>query len=167
MQSSYYFKTQALAASSLVFIAACDSGQAPLSQNRAVNPQSRISVPLEVGTQYKWYRDSSCTNGEREVCVTHEDYKALCLSASGASVLATGTLSIYNQRANFLVNNGDIDEISLKWKEGYAYGCRMTMQVSGIYRGSSARESLEGGVSSFIFNQDGKILALSTSEMNN
>lgn len=59
MQSSYYFKTQALAASSLVFIAACDSGQAPLSQNRAVNPQSRISVPLEVGTRYKWYRDSA------------------------------------------------------------------------------------------------------------
>jgi hypothetical protein len=170
-----------LAAIPLILLSACDGGPGLQGGNKSANPQSKISVPLtesanpqskisvplKAGHDYNWYRDNSCTDRERETCVSYEDYKALCESASGASKMASMALTTFNRRANYLLTNGDVDEIRVAWRDGYTYGCRMSMQVSGIFQGSSAREGLEGGVSTFIYSEDGKILAHFASETNN
>jgi len=150
----------------IIFLVACDGGSNSGGQNKAFNSQPKISVPLQAGTEYKWFNDSSCTDRENEICVSNEDYKALCLSASGVSKMASRMLTNFNRRANYLLDNGDIDELSVHWKDGYKYGCRVIMQVSGMVQGSSARENLEGGVTGFIFNQDRKILAHTASAGN-
>ena len=129
--------------------------------------QPKLSVLLQRGMEYTWLSDGSCSSKQSEICISKEDYKALCLSASGTSQLTPWSLASFKPRARELVRNGNIDKLTVGWQDGYRYGCRVVMQVSGILQGSSAREQLEGGVSSFVFNQEGKLLAHSASEINN
>jgi hypothetical protein len=128
-------------------------------ENLSSSNLDKLSVPLVPGTSYTWYASGSCTSDDRTVCVSDADYKTMCLSASGGSKMASSVLTIYNSRASYLLSNGNVDELTVAWKDGYKYGCRLKLEVSGLYRGSSARESVEGGVTTFVFNQEGKLLA--------
>ena len=142
-------------------------GANPPKSDGRQGSQPKLSVALQRGMEYKWFSDGSCSSQQSQSCISKEDYKALCLSASGTSQLATQVLVIYNPRARELLRNGNIDKLTVSWQDGYKYGCRVFLQVSGILQGSSAREQIEGGVSSFIFNEEGKLLAHSADQFHN
>lgn len=164
----------------LVILSGCDGGppskgqpsqvqdnqQVSQAEQKSLNPLPKLSVSLQAGMEYEWYDDSSCTERNDETCVSREDYKELCLLASGATKLGSRTLAILNGRATYLLENGDVDHIDVRWEDGYKYGCRLLIEVSGIFQGSSTRETLEGGVTTFIVNQQGEVLAHSASEFN-
>ena len=142
-------------------------GANPPKSDGRQGSQPKLSVALQRGMEYKWFSDGSCSSQQSQSCISKEDYKALCLSASGTSQSATWVLASFKPRARELLRNGNIDKLTVSWQDGYKYGCRVFMQVSGILQGSSAREQLEGGVSTFVFNEEGKLLAHFASEINN
>ena len=63
-------------------------------------------------------------------------------------------------KINYLIDNGNIIDFSILWSPNnyLSTNCRMSLTASGIYKGSSARESIEVSVSSFYINEKNEIL---------
>lgn len=144
-----------------------ETSSSPATSSPRASSTDKLSIDLQPDVEYIWFADQSCNpRSSKQVCISKQDYKALCLASDGVSKQGAGTLAITNTRAWHLLENAQTNELSVKWQEGEKYGCRMTLEVSGIYKGSSARDRLEGGITSFIVNQNGKLLAHHASELN-
>jgi hypothetical protein len=74
------------------------------------------------------------------------------------SGFAAGSLFVYNGVANYLYRNGSIDSLKTSWSDHYDYGCRVEGTVSGIFNGSSRRETERYPAQSFILGDDGLLV---------
>ena len=124
-----------------------------------------IKSQLTKGIEYSYYGDSSCTESETKKCIDRDLYEQLCKSNEGMTKFAAQMLTTFDFAAAALINGGDLEEVKVYWSDA-SQKCRAAITVSGIYKGTSTRRSLDGSVSTFILNNENKILASSTDPTN-
>lgn len=129
-----------------------------LSQSE-IRKEIKISN-LNVNVSYN-YSGKNCKEQNNDICLTEREYESLCKGANGATKHAGEILAdISNAAAKYLVKNGKIEQVIVYWNDrSTKYKCRLGVTVSGIYKGSSSREEMDGGISRFIFNDKNKLLA--------
>lgn len=110
---------------------------------------------MKVGEVYSYYKDNSCSQN----CLNKSQAMEACKAIKGItkgfrSSLAPQGLSSAKRMA--LVEGGEIDDYEFSWKYNQ---CHAEVIVSGIYKGSSARIRIEGGVIRFVRTSQNEILA--------
>lgn len=106
-----------------------------------------------------------CANDDG-TCLSLNDYKDMCENIDSVTKgMGAHLLNFTNQRFSKLYAGGNIEDISGKWigKESWSSdsgingACQVTIRVSGMLDGTSAREEYEGYAKEFIISE-GKIL---------
>lgn len=151
-----------------VFVIGCNNQ----SQNENSNKTSQniqpvlqsIKSQLTKGVEYSYFGDSSCTESENKKCIDRDMYERLCKANEGMTKFAAQMLTTFDFAAAALLNGGDVEETKVYWSDA-SQKCRASITVSGIYKGTSTRRNLNGSVSTFIVNDENKLLASSTNPM--
>ena len=119
---------------------------------------------LMQGVEYVWWpvaNAGNLKNSNEKIYLSPTDYEYLCKNSKGQTKHATGLLTYNgNEKAKYLLTNGSIDGAKIFWapNANHKYPCRLIMTVSGIYKGSSAREVFDGGIDIFLVSENGDIL---------
>ena len=127
----------------------------------------KISVKSEMitGFEYTYFNDGSCSESQNKKCLSPQKYKKMCLESEGLTKMAGGMLTTFDNVGSRLFHNGgDVDNMRVYWSDSLN-NCRATITVSGIFKGTSFRRRFEGGVTSFIINNQHQLLASSTDPM--
>lgn len=113
---------------------------------------AKLAKELENTVPYLYASDGSCTNR----CMTKEQAEIACNVLTGYSTRLVPVLAanVYGKE-KALLEGGKIDSFKTGWSGKI---CRATIQVTGIFEGSSAGVALTGEVVSFVA-LDGEILA--------
>lgn len=106
-----------------------------------------------VDTDYKFYTDGSCENGEKEICIDGNDAKLLCDNLVGITQRAVDMWSVSSEKARQLIKAGELTPFKASWN---GHSCVALMNASGIYNGSSDKVVCDGRVSSFIVSSGGE-----------
>lgn len=151
----------------LIVVMKKNSGNINTSQStNSYSAASSVKSRLEQGIEYTWYSDGSCSSRDGTVCLSFQDYKELCDASQGLTKNASGVLGMFQPGYRDLVEGGDISNIRTYWATNYKHPCRVTITVSGIYRGTSKRITADGGVTTFILNRQNELLVHHASDMN-
>ena len=134
------------------------------NQNTQPVPQS-IKNQLTKGMEYSYFGDGSCRESDNKKCIDLEMYERICKANEGMTKFAAQMLTTFDFAAAALINGGDVEETKVYWSDANQK-CRASITVSGIYKGTSTRKSLNGSVSTFIVNDENKLLASSTNPIN-
>jgi hypothetical protein len=147
----------------IFFLISCDN-------QVASSPTTSIVGHWVKGTNYNYATNqiSAYCKGENDVCISLAEYENACKVAAGVTKLASSSIALLGPGGmDYLYRNGSIDTISVSWNPSYTnYPCRVTMQVSGILNGSSARRSQNAAAEGFIVTDEGKILVHRASTFN-
>ena len=151
-----------------MFVIGCNNQSQNESSNKTSQntqpPMQSIKSQLTKGVEYSHYGDSSCTEGETKKCIDRDMYERLCKANEGMTKFAAQMLTTFDFAAAALINGGELEEAKVYWSDA-SQKCRATITVSGIYKGTSTRRSLDGSVSTFILNNEDRLLASSTNPM--
>jgi hypothetical protein len=112
---------------------------------------------LVKGTVYKYYADGSCRESKKEKCLDKASYEQLCKNADGISKNTVSMAAVmYNyDYSQWIQKSASLRQLDTKWT---GFRCEGGFTASGMWRGSSKTEIIRGGVRSFVYNQEGKIL---------
>lgn len=118
---------------------------------------------LVTGVEYKWWpivNTGVVYNSEKTIYLSPADYEYFCKNSKGYTKNVTPTLTLMSNKAKFLLENGSIERIKTFWapNANRQYLCRVELTLTGIVKGSSSREIVEGGVETFLVSKDGEIL---------
>jgi len=154
-----------------IMLVGCDNSapQAPLASNSPApvvpviekSPEDEFISQLKTNTEYKYYKDDSCTNSDSQVCMTLDQYKKICSVAEGVTKFATKVRAVTaSHKEQVLLEGGGRDSIDVLWAKsnGGVEQCYAVMTISGIVDGNSAKEEIQGVASSFIKNDKGQVL---------
>ena len=95
---------------------------------------------------------------EENKCITFEEYKSACINAKGVTKLGSSRVAMSGGIDN-LFRNGVVDRLEVVWNSNYQdFPCRVQMELSGIVRGNSRKESTNAKVEGFVLNENNKIL---------
>jgi len=140
--------------------------------NKPLDKLMKDGVTLNIGLTYEVttpeysakHLKPECSKDDGGYCISVADYKYLCSKARGISKQMTNSLTTTRSDVEYLVKNGNIDDISIRWEEhrytdGNDHGmCIASITASGIVDGSSVRKDTNGVVTGFVYS-GGKILA--------
>jgi hypothetical protein len=130
------------------------------AESKATSP-SAGPANWEAGKEYSFYNDGSCRDQESKVCVTESDFRSACRLAKGITTSAHNALSVFgSNKRKALASGGTLDSVSFSWSDS-TRECRVSIVLSGIFEGTSARETVQGWVGTFVVSQSSKnIVAL-------
>jgi hypothetical protein len=132
-----------------------------LEIERMERERKNFELRLKAGITYRHSIMSElCSGNEKNKCINDEDFEKFCNKSNGVTLLGQKSLTGFGGRMDYLLKNGDLESIDIYWNERYEpqYRCRIKLVASGIFMGSSARESIEGAVEGFIVNESKEIL---------
>ena len=108
-----------------------------------------------------WQNESACMNNRN-------DWKLLCLNATAAQSKLlelpakeagmTGGSSNTEEALLSVARNGGAELIGTTWGESDDPPCRMTVEYSGLYEGSTVKETLTGQVKGIAIMPDGGVV---------
>jgi RNA polymerase subunit RPABC4/transcription elongation factor Spt4 len=122
-------------------------------------------VSAKIGVKYEWDPMGYCKaegvgqSGLSTECLTKEQYKKFCNASSGITKGSIFGFTYLDPRASALANGGSVSNIKVHWDgSNEKFGCIVNFTVSGILNGTSTKVNVEKGASSFIYNEDNKLL---------
>lgn len=125
-------------------------------QNSQSDSQN-LKGQMTKGMQYTYFADNSCTEKENKVCITSEMYQKLCKANEGMSKNQAEMLQVKNYKA-LLTKNPSFEQPQVYWSDSLQ-NCRAVVTITGFYEGNYISTRVDGLVSSFILNDENKILA--------
>jgi hypothetical protein len=132
----------------------------------SINVQARDEIKntkqMQVGKQYTFYRDGSCTDSSEAVCITANEYKTICKFTKGLTQNLPKMMSVFASKEDeTLLTAGEFSDIEVAWGKslGGAELCFFEFTSSGMYQGNSKRKTFQGVVAQFIKNGKGQVLA--------
>jgi len=114
---------------------------------------------LKQGYFYKKkYADGSCTNSNKEICLSREEFKNICQKVRGMTVFGrkTAALSASPRAYQLWLESGGYNT---EPKTTYSNNvCRVNYYVSGVYKGSNRRDLVSAKAYEFVVDKKGTIL---------
>ena len=113
---------------------------------------------MQDGVKYAFwsYTDKRCTNDENNVCISEEEYKAICKLTKGITESLPKSLAFNaSLEDKSLLKGGDFSNISVSWGKAVQDGnfyCFYHFTVKGMYEGTSKRKDFEGVIVQFLKN---------------
>lgn len=149
----YFTNTEKVAPSSL---AKNSDGKTP-AEAPVVSQMVGASNQAEwqVGKEYYFEKKGTCQNSEQTVCLDVPNYEKACKSArgvtKGALVTLANDLEVRNGNKKYgdLVRGGSMSASGIMW-DNSAQRCIFTAEFSGLYSGTSSRETISGYIWLFI-----------------
>lgn len=113
----------------------------------------------EKGVKYTYYSDGSCTEEPDRKCINESQYENFCESADGVTRMPRSVAAIYyrGQYAKFIRSGGNLDSVRIFWRENRSE-CRVRLSISGVYDGTSTKDTFEGKAQVFIVGNSGDLL---------
>lgn len=89
------------------------------------------------------------------ICISISDYQYLCEKATGVTKKSIDGITMYDSVTKYLIDNASFDGAEVEWEtftttDGERAGrCIVTVSASGLYEGSSRRDSAQAQVTRF------------------
>ena len=106
----------------------------------------------------KRYADGSCTNRNKEICLSREEFKNICQKVRGMTVFGrkTAALSASPRAYQLWLESGGYNTDP---KTTYSNNvCRVNYHVYGVYKGSNRKDLVSAKAYEFVVNKTGTIL---------
>jgi len=106
----------------------------------------------------KRYADGSCTNSNKEICLSRDQFKNTCQKVRGMTVFGRKTAALSaSPRAYqlWLKSGGYITDPKTTYSNNV---CRVNYYVYGVYKGSNRKDLVSAKAYEFVVNKTGTIL---------
>ena len=139
------------------------SASAP-TQTPAPPPKQAVTEPkqnYQQGVTYTYYSDGSCKPTQNIICLSRDEYIAICKVAKGVTNGAVKTRAVMaNRDEKALLEGGNFETVRVLWAESNSgkSHCYAIATVSGIVDGTSKRLDIQGIASQFILSDKNNVL---------
>ncbi len=118
----------------------------------------KVKNQLERGINYTFNTRGPCLERGSDRCITQEMYEQLCKASEGMTKHGASILTMLDSQADALREGVKTEDTKVYWSDS-SKTCIGTITVSGMYKGTSTRKTINGRVSVFVLNDENKILA--------